>query len=190
VSSPADDRVSDRALVLYAFVRRASIEYAVGEFGHDPQRVGQAETARRETTHWLAREGLADAPTETERTLLEADSGTWPASAIADGMWRKEALGALLWALRHVEGLPAIDEEFEFSVLHERIERYGSVSAFRANGALREADELETAWREADTWLGATEGRGGDDATLASISAERARALAWVLDETGERPTA
>lgn len=184
---PDADRASDRALALYTLVRRAAIEHALGEFGDDPLRVRQAETARTEAARWLAREGLADAPTETERALLEAASGAWPADAVADELWRKEALGTLLWGLQHVAAMPPIHEEFEVAVLNERIERYGSVSSFRANGLLRHTDELEAAWHEADTWLGATEGRGGEDAVLASISAERSRALAWLLD--AERPT-
>ena len=38
------------------------------------------------------------------------------------------------------------------------------------------------AWQEADAWYAATEGREGEDATLASISAERARAFSWLRD--------
>jgi hypothetical protein len=185
---PDADRVSDRALVLYTLIRRAAIEHALGEFGDDPVRLRQAETARTEAERWLAREGLADAPTETERASLDAASGAWPAEAVADGMWRKEALGVLLWALRHVTMMPPMHDEFEVSVLNERIERYGSVSSFRTNGLLRGPEELEPAWREADTWFGATEGHGGEDAVLASISAERSRALAWLLD--ADRPPA
>ncbi len=31
--------------------------------------------------------------TDTERTLFDAETAAWPPEAIADGMWRKEALG-------------------------------------------------------------------------------------------------
>jgi hypothetical protein len=47
---------------------------------------------------------------------------------------------------------------------------------------LRDPGDIEAAWREADTWFGATEGALGEDRTLASISAERSRALAWLRD--------
>jgi hypothetical protein len=188
VSAPTADRVSDRALALYALIRRATIEHALGQFGDEPIRVRQAETARAETARWLEREGVGHAVDEQERTLFEAVSGAWPSDAIADGMWRKEALGALLWSLRHIETMPGIDDEFEVSVLNERIERYGSVSSFRANGTLRREEELEAAWREADAWFAATEGRDGTDATLASISAERSRAFAWLLDDARPLP--
>ena len=81
-----------------------------------------------------------------------------------------------------MNALPPIDDEFEVGVLNQRIEAYGSEAAFRANGRLREDEQIEQAWSEADAWLAATEGRGGDDATIASISAERVRALTWLRD--------
>ena len=159
------------------FIRLVSIE-----------NIHRAERARDETSRWLEREELAAAVTDPERTLLEASSGGWPSLAIADGMWRKEGLGALLWGLRHVAVMPRLDDEFEVAVLNARIERYGSVSSFRANGSLRPASEIEPAWLEADAWFGATEGREGRDATVASISAERSRALGWLLDDARPLP--
>jgi Domain of unknown function (DUF4272) len=178
---PSAGEVSDRALVLYALIRRASIELVVRETGEE-RRVEQAERARAETDRWLERERLDPVLTPTERRLFGATSGAWPPEAIADGLWRKESLGILLWALEHVNALPPIDDEFEVGVLNQRIEAYGSEAAFRANGRLREPELIEQAWSEADAWLAATEGRGGDDATIASISAERVRALTWLRD--------
>lgn len=180
--TPTAVEVADRALVLYALVRRATIELALEEYAHDPHRVTQAETARKETDRWLAREGLFDAPTPQERHLFDAPSGAWPSEAVADGMWRKESLGTLLWALQHIESLPGPGTEFDPRVLDHAITRYGSVAAFRVNGALRPFDGLERAWHEADAWLAATEGRTGEDASIASVSAERERALGWLLD--------
>ena len=97
-------------------------------------------------------------------------------------MWRKEALGVLLWALRALGRMPPIDEEFEVEDLNQAIESAGSVSTFRSTARLRDPGDIEAAWREADTWFGATEGALGEDRTLASISAERSRALAWLRD--------
>jgi hypothetical protein len=97
-------------------------------------------------------------------------------------MWRKEALGVLLWALQHVAEMPDYGVEFEQRSLDDAITRYGSVSGFRSEGLLREDEELERAWMEADAWYGATEGRGGDDASIASIAAERYRAFSWLRD--------
>ena len=182
---PTAVEASDRALVLYALIRRAAIE-AVLEDEPDTRRLAQVARARSETTRWLTRESLGDALTPTERTLFEAESGSWPHEAIADGLWRKESLGVLLWGLGHVAALPPIDEEFEVEVLNQRIQSYGNESSFRANGRLRGDAELESAWHEADAWLAATEGRAGEDATLASISAERRRALSWLRDRDAE----
>jgi len=182
---PTAAQVSDRALVLYALVRRASIEIVLEE-GPDTRRLAQAERAHIETDRWLVRESLDGALTPTERTLFEGASGSWPHEAIADGLWRKESLGVLLWALGHVDSLPPIEEEFEVEVLNQRIQAYGNESSFRANGRLRGDAELEAAWHEADTWLAATEGREGEDAALASISAERRRGLSWLRDRFAE----
>ncbi len=184
--SPSTLEVSDRALVLYAVSRRATIELALGEFGDDPRRFAQAERARTETDRWLVRESLTQAVTDLERRLLEGASGSWPHQAVVDGMWRKESMGVLLWSLQHVAELPSFGDEFEVAVLNERIEAYGSVSSFRAAGRLRGTDELETAWQEADAWFAATEDAGGEDAALASISAERVRALNWLRDRDAE----
>jgi hypothetical protein len=182
VGRPTRDEVSDRALVLYAFVRRGTIEFVVNETDGDPARIRQAEAARRETDRWLERERLWQAVTDDERRLLEAPSGSWPAEAVADAMWRKESFGTLLWGLEHLEEMPAYGLEFEQQQLDEAVARYGSVDAFRREGRLRADDQIEAAWLEADAWFGATEGRTGDDAQVASAAAERFRALSWLRD--------
>ena len=83
--------------------------------------------------------------------------------------------------------MPPYDREFDQTVLDDAIMRYGSVSGFRAEGLLRHDDDLDRAWMEADAWFGATEGR-GDDATIASIAAERYRALSWLRDAAAPQP--
>ncbi len=181
-SRPSAVEISNRALVLYALTRRGTIELVVAETEGDPQRLAQAEGARAETDRWLERESLLHALAPLERQLLEAPSGSWPREAVNDAMWRKEALGVLLWALRHIEDMPDFSAEFEQQSLDQAVTRYGSVSSFRASGDLRRDDEVERAWMEADAWFGATEGRIGEDGALASIAAERFRALSWLRD--------
>jgi len=182
MSRPSVDQVSDRALVLYAFARRATIELALGEFDYESTRVAQAEAARVETDRWLERESLTDALTETERRLFEAESGAWPKPAIDDALWRREALGVLLWSLGHLAEMAPYGEEFPAHDLDAAVTRYGSVGSFRTEGRLRPDDEIEAAWMEADAWFGATEGRGGEDAAVASTAAERFKALSWLRD--------
>ena len=184
MSRPTLDEVHDRALVLYAFVRRGTIEFVVNETDGEPSRIRQAEAARREARDWLEREGAWAAVTDEERRLLEAPSGSWPRDAVADAMWRKESLGTLLWATAHLDEMPAYGLEFEQQRLDEAIMRYGSVAAFRREGRLRSEEQLEAAWLEADAWFGATEGRAGDDAQVASAAAERFRALSWLRDRS------
>ena len=179
---PTPVQVADRALVLYALVRRGSIELVIAETDGDPLRIQQGEAARAETDAWFEREDLRAALTDVERRLFEVPSGSWPAEATVDAMWRKEALGTLLWALQHVAEMPAYNLEFEQPSLDGAITRYGSVPAFRTKGLLRPDDDVERAWMEADAWFGATEGRAADDARLASIAAERYRALSWLRD--------
>ena len=185
---PSPEQVADRALVLYALVRRATIELALESFEWDPLRIRQAETARSETDRWLGRESLDEAVLQDERRLLDADSGTWPREAVMDPVWRKEGLAVLLWSLQHTPALPPMGEESEMPVLDAVITRYGSVASFRANGMPRDSQEVEEAWLEADAWFAAAEGRGGEDATVASISAERFRALSWLRDASAPPP--
>ena len=182
MTRPTDAEVSDRALVLYALTRRGTIEFVVAESGDDPSRVMQAERARIEAERWLERESVSPALRDEERRLMRAESGSWPSEAIADAMWRKEALGVLLWALEHLEALPPYGEEFPQKAIEDAITRYGSVSSFRAEGRLRPAEQIEPAWMEADAWFGATEGHEGEDSNMASIAAERFRALSWLRD--------
>jgi hypothetical protein len=179
---PTVAQISDRILVLYALIRRGAIELILEETLDAPQRLAQAEAARVETDRWLERESLTDAVTEQERRLLDASSGSWPPEAVNDVLWRKESMGVLLWAVRHMDVLPDFTTEFDQVELDGAVTRYGSVSSFRANGELRPDDEIQRAWMEADAWFGATEGRTGDDAALASTAAERFRALSWLRD--------
>lgn len=182
MTPPTAEKVSDRALVLYALARRGAIELVVNETGGDVSRVAQAERARSENDAWLERESLMEELSPTERELFAAGSGEWPREAINDAMWRKEAMGVLLWGLHHLAELPAFGQEFDQHELDGAITRYGSVSSFRANGVLRDPSEVTERWLEADAWFGATEGRIGEDAALASIAAERFRALSWLRD--------
>ena len=181
--APSAAAVADRALVLYALTRRGAIELVVNETHGDPTRVDQAEAARVETDTWLRRESLEAAVTSAERSLLDAPSGSWPREAIHDAMWRKEALGVLLWSLQHLGSLPPIGEEFDQRELDAAVTSAGSVSSFRTNGSLRPDTDLAGAWLEADAWFGATEGRTGEDSALASVAAERFRALSWLRDD-------
>jgi hypothetical protein len=185
---PTAVQVADRALVLYALVRRGYIEHVIASTDGEPLRIRQGETARRETERWFDREGLREALSDDERRLFDVPSGSWPAEATADAMWRKESLGALLWALQHVAEMPPYDHEFDQTALDDAIMRYGSVSGFRAEGRLRDEEDLDRAWMEADAWFGATEGRGEDDAMIASVAAERYRALSWLRDAAGRLP--
>lgn len=186
--APTSRQVSDRALILYALIRRGTIEYALREFEFEPRRVEQAEAARHETDRWFERESIGDSLLEQDGRLFDAASGAWPPEAIADGMWRKESLATLLWSLQHIAELPPFSEEIETQILEEAITRYGEVSAFRSHGLLRQVDQIEAAWLEADAWFGATEGRDGEDATVASIAAERFKALSWLRDASAEAP--
>jgi hypothetical protein len=172
--------VSNRALIVYALVRRAYIEHVVNASSGDARRIAQAEAARTEQDRWLDEHGLREHLTEVEAELLAGASGSWSQEAIHDSLWRKESLGVLLWALQHVVAVPEYSVEFRQEDLDKAITRSGSVDQFRELGKLRDDDEIEAAWREADTWFAATEGSSDEDAALRSVAAERLRALDWL----------
>ena len=192
---PGLETVTNRALVLYALVRRAYIEHVMNASAGDQRRFAQGEAARFEQDRWLAANDLTGHLTDVEVRLFGAESGTWPAQAVHDALWRKESLGVLLWALQHLDVIPPYGSEFDQPDLDHAVTRSGSIEQFRALGKLRREPELEIAWREADTWFAATEGdeggadapsAAGEDAALASAAAERLRALAWLLDAAAE----
>jgi hypothetical protein len=184
---PTAREAADRALALYAIVRRGYIEHVLDGADGDPGRLVQAEHAREETDKWLAEHGLATALTDTEHRLLNAESGLWPPQAIVDAVWRKEALGTLLWALGHIQTIPPYGTEFEQHALEEAVVDSGSVEQFRAVSRLRDEEELLRALGEADTWFGVVAGGSReDDVAMASLSAERRWALTWLLG--GEAP--
>ncbi|MEX0984148.1 MAG: hypothetical protein WD096_03780, partial [Actinomycetota bacterium] len=83
---PTAPEVADRALVLYALARRASIEVALQGVDEEPVRFAQAERARAETDRWLERGSLAAVPLPQEAVLFAAASGTWPSDAVVDGL--------------------------------------------------------------------------------------------------------
>ena len=163
-------------------MRRGYIEHVLDGADGDPGRVVQAERAREETDRWLAEHGLANALTDTEARLMHAESGLWPPEAIVDAVWRKEALGTLLWALGHLEAIPPYDTEFDQKALEAAIVDTGAVEQFRAVSRLRDDDVLLRALGEADTWFGVVAGGSrDDDVAMASLSAERRWALTWLL---------
>jgi hypothetical protein len=177
---PNGTSVADRALILYALVRRGYIEHIVNASHGDPTRLEQAESARKEQDHWLDDHMLRQGLTDAERRLFQAGSGTWPSEAVHDALWRKESLGVLLWSLGHLDEIPSYGEEFEQKALDGAITRSGSVPQFRELGRLRSDGEIERAWQEADTWFAATEDRETEEPRLASIAVERLRALSWL----------
>ena len=97
-------------------------------------------------------------------------------------MWRKEAFGTLLWALQHLERCPTTGESSSSSISTRRSPATDRSTRSAQSGRLRPSDEIERAWLEADAWFGATEGRAGEDAQVASAAAERFRALSWLRD--------
>ena len=148
--------------MLYAFVRRGTIEHVLDDADADPGRVAQAERARAETDRWLAANDLEDALTETEARLLGAESGLWPPEAIVDAVWqprgpRRPAVGARAPRGGSRPTTPSSTSRrwTRPSWTPARCER------FRAVSRLRDDDELLRALGEADTWHGAPGGRRG-----------------------------
>jgi hypothetical protein len=172
--------VADRALVLYALVRRGYIEHVVNASEGDSSRVAQAESARREQDRWLDDHGLREELTDVERGLFDAVSGSWPSAAVHNALWRKESLGVLLWSLGHLDAIPSYGEEFDQKELDGAVTRSGSVPQLRGLGRLRSDEQIERAWQEADAWFAATEDRPDEEPRLASIAVERLRALSWL----------
>lgn len=109
-----------RACCLAAVVKRGEMEClfvagrALAEV--DPSKASEArrmmDGSRDGLNGWLHREGLWDALSPAERKSLSRGAGWWSEQDAIDASWRREALGAIAWAIGIIPALPAWDTSF------------------------------------------------------------------------------
>ena len=92
-----------RSLVFSAVTVRAYLE---------TERAPDTSAYHAKMLRWLKAHKVTAELEPAERDFVHADIGSLDRSAVADGLWRSEALGVLAWALGHLT-LPEHDEEVD-----------------------------------------------------------------------------
>ena len=109
--------------------------------------------SKRNQRQFLHEQGLWIALSVRERTLLEKPVGTWSKQEIADGQWRAEAIGVLLWALKPKSDLPSYDKQRSSTDVMDALPPPPSSARFVREAQLRSADEIIGARKVAELWL-------------------------------------
>ena len=114
---------------------------------------GHLPSTEEEGSEFLKSNGMWDALSLRERTLLEKPPGAWSMQEIADGQWRAEALSVLLWALKQTQDFPAYDTQAPIASVMSSLPPPGSSVRFVSKAALRSENEILKARNVAEPWL-------------------------------------
>ena len=138
------DAIVSRAICLFAIVAQADLEreLAEGKAAEGP--------SPEENRRWMVDHGVWGAASTLKRELLERPHRAWTSQEIANGVWRQEALAALVWAIDDRYQLPEYDRQVEPSKLQKRLTRL-QVSSGKAT--IRKAADIKLARDKAEAWL-------------------------------------
>ena len=105
---------------------------------------------RRESVRALQESGLWELMSPAERSFLTTSPEAVPEQALRDVSWLMEAAECLLWALGHVEALPAYDTQADI----EHLKRLpaGTVRDLQRSAILRDPKALSVARDVAELW--------------------------------------
>ena len=99
-SSVDSQAAAKRALCLASIVLRAQAEYQLQPEPVDsPSKEKIPSDFDSRQNSWLKTKGLWGVYSTGERALFEKALGRWTRQEIADGQWREESFGVLVWAL-------------------------------------------------------------------------------------------
>jgi hypothetical protein len=149
---PERREVAFRALCLSAVVIRGEFEMVARmceDAGVPPEGLDERVEA---LSNWLRTEGADQHLSEVERGLLSRPLGRWEEQAVIDASWRKDSLGALLWAVSVLDALPAYDTEFPDNIHTERVGWLRPASEFLSHVKVRPAEEIGHARNIAELW--------------------------------------
>ena len=140
-----------RSLCLASIVARTNLESESKLESADKLSGSSDHTFQENQQHFMQSSGLWDALSSHERTLLGKPLGAWSTQDIADGHWRAEALGVLLWALQQNGDLVPYDKQIPVANLPEPTP--DASARFIGNAVLRNKDEITEARSIAELWL-------------------------------------
>jgi Domain of unknown function (DUF4272) len=142
-----------RAFCLASIGARANLEYQL-HFEPSPSTEGDGDADfLANQRKWMKGEGLWDALSPRERTLLEKPLGGWSNQEMADGQWRQEALAVLLWALQPAGELPEYDRQAFTTGIMDSLPPPSAIAKFTARAKLRDGSEITNGRDIAELWL-------------------------------------
>ena len=140
-----------RSLCLASILARTNLESESKLESADKSSDSSNQIFQDNQRHFIQGSGLWDALSSHQRTLLEKPLGSWSTQDIADGQWRAEALGCLLWALKQIGDLAPYDKQIPIANLPAPTT--GASARFIRNAALRNENEITEARSTAELWL-------------------------------------
>jgi hypothetical protein len=143
-----------RTLCLASILARTNLEYGLK---FDPSSTSNNrpddDAFQQKQRRWMEGQGLWNGLSLRERTLLEKPVGTWSEPEIADGQWRAEAIGVLLWALKPNDKLPPYDRQISSADVMAALPSPDDSVRFIRKAQLRSAEEIIAARGIAELWL-------------------------------------
>lgn len=100
-----------RSLCLASILARTNLEFESRQESPAKASENADSDFLKNQREFLKSNGIWDALSLHERTLLEKPPGAWSMQEIADGQWRAEALEVLLWALKQTRDFPPYDKQ-------------------------------------------------------------------------------
>ncbi len=149
---------------LSTLLRRSFPELAMASHGEsEPLPNADSEAINqllRELTDWMRHEGVWDALSSEERTLMQQELGTWHPTTRARVQWRVEALKMLAWCLYLVDEPGVYDEPADIDALLIELPGPETLTPKSADtpkqlldsAELRSRQELRRAWSTAKLW--------------------------------------
>jgi hypothetical protein len=145
-----------RALCLASILARTNLEYGIMA-DHQNGALHSSDDNdlfQKKQRHFMEDQGIWNALSAQERTLLEKRIGTWSTQEIANGQWRAEGLGVLLWALGAIQPLPPYDKPMsDGDFLNAFLPDPHRSLEFVEKAALRDGREIVRTRGVAELWL-------------------------------------
>ncbi len=154
-SSVTANAAAQRLFCLASLVYRARSEYQLQPDPHDipsGDKSPPSDFDSRQNT-WLQQEGLWSSCSAEERMLFQKHLGTWSPQEIADGQWREESLGVLLWALDASRPLPPYDVPAVHTDVLLNVPTPDAAQTFVGRAKLRDTKEISKQRDIAELWL-------------------------------------
>ena len=149
--APDIEAVVERTLGLARFTQRAQMEMAANQAGNAGVRSRMAEMMVPLIESTRA-SGQTELLSRQERWLFDQPPGSWPEQDIVEALWRVEALGVLLWAVRLFDAIPAYDHLFDIDAVQKQVHDLTTPGDLLLRATLRLQSDIDAARQVAELW--------------------------------------